>query len=252
MGHATSEDLSKKILQSIEDEGLSLERLLMLASDGPAVNKKVWSNVDSEKRKRYSKGLLNIGTCNIHAVHNAFLKGIQELGEECSDMIIAVYHFFSGWTARSENFSQCQRKVKVPQHKFVKHVPTRWLTIGEAASRLMEQWPALTECFLEFVPKKNSLKYLMSNAKYLKIVSWLKKQTMKAEIEFIISSAATFTAFTGVFQRQEPLIHVVHFELRRLCTVLLGQIVPADDVNLRILGGFEGLDSAADVYLQQP
>ena len=92
----------------------------------------------------------------------------------------------------------------------------------------------------------------MSNAKYLKIVKWLKKQTIKAEIEFIVSSAATFTAFTGVFQRQEPLIHVVHFELRRLCTVLLGQIVPADDVNLRILGGFEGLDSTADVYLQQP
>ena len=143
---------------------------------------------------------IEYGNLHIHAVHNAFLKGLQELGEECSDMIIAIYHFFTGWPTRSDDFNQCQRKVKVPQRKFMKHVPIRWLTIGEAASRLIGQWPALIEYFLEFVPKKNCLEYLMSNAKYLKIVSWLKKQTMKAEIEFIVSSAATFTAFTGVFQ----------------------------------------------------
>ena len=127
------------------------------------------------------KGLLNIRTCSIHAVHNAFLKGLQELGEECSDMIMAVYCFFSGWLACSDDFSQCQRKVIVPQHKFVKHVPTRWLTIREAASCLIKQWPALTEYFLEFLPKKNSLKYLMSNAKYLKILSWLKKANNESQ-----------------------------------------------------------------------
>ena len=38
--HATGDDLSKKLLQCVEDEGLPLERLLMLKSYGPAVSKK--------------------------------------------------------------------------------------------------------------------------------------------------------------------------------------------------------------------
>jgi len=75
---------------------------------------------------------------------------------------------------------------------------------------------------------------------------------MKPKIEFVVSSASTRNVFTGVFQRQEALIHVLNFELRRLCTVLLGQIVRADDVNHRLAVGFETVDTATEVYLKQP
>ena len=78
LGHATCEDLSKTLLQCVEDEGLPLERLLMLTSDGPTVNKIVRSIFDLENKD--TTVLLNMGTYNIHTVHNAFQKGLQELG----------------------------------------------------------------------------------------------------------------------------------------------------------------------------
>jgi len=67
-----------------------------------------------------------------------------------------------------------------------------------------------------------------------------------------VSFVNIFTVFTGVFQRQELLIHVLNFELCRLCTVLLGQIVCTDVVNHHHLAvGFESGDSAAELYLEQ-
>jgi len=92
-----------------------------------------------KKKKWYSKGLLNIGARNIYAVHNAFPKGQEELGEECSDMIIAVYHFFSEWSDSCDDIFQCQlKKAKAPQHNLVKCVHTRWLSVGEYANRLIQ------------------------------------------------------------------------------------------------------------------
>jgi len=86
----------------------------MLASNGPVVNKNVWSIVDLEKKKRYSKGLKYRylqHPCTAYAHAHAFQKGLQELGEECSDMII-FYRFFNGCSARCDDFSQCRLKVK--------------------------------------------------------------------------------------------------------------------------------------------
>ena len=75
---------------------------------------------------------------------------------------------------------------------------------------------------------------------------------MKAQIKFIVSSANTFTLFIGMFQRQEPLIHMLNFELGRLCTVLLRQIIRSDDVYHHLTVGFESVSSAAEVYLEHP
>ena len=70
--------------------------------------------------------------------------------------------------------------------------------MGEAAYRLIEQGHALIAYFVEFVPKKKGYKRFISKLKYLLIVNWLRKSAMKAEIEFVVNSANTFTVFTGV------------------------------------------------------
>jgi len=69
---------------------------------------------------------------------------------------------------------------------------------------------------------------------------------MKAENEYVVSYVTTFIVFTGLFQRQDPLIHVLNFELRRLCTVLLEQIALADCVNYHLAVGFESVDSGVE------
>ena len=69
-------------------------------------------------------GLLDIGTCRIHIVHNAFRKSLEEVGETCSNLIVKVYYFFRGWPVWLEDYSKIQQKTGVPRSNFVKHVTT--------------------------------------------------------------------------------------------------------------------------------
>ena len=110
MGQATSDDLYRKILSAIEQNQLPLEKLITLGSDGPNVNKSVWNKFNAEKKKLTGNWMLNIGTCNIHIIHNAFLKGLQVFGEESFDFVILVHSFFDVWPARFEDYQKCQIK----------------------------------------------------------------------------------------------------------------------------------------------
>jgi hypothetical protein len=96
MGHAAGMDIKSNLLKAIDNKNLPLSKLLMLGTDGPNVNKTVFRLVNEEVKRDRGDSLLNIGTCNIHIVLNAFLKGLGELGKDVGDAIIMLYHFFLG------------------------------------------------------------------------------------------------------------------------------------------------------------
>lgn len=73
--HARAEDLLQCINQAIGSFNLTKDRLVMLGSDGPNVNKKVFNLLNTDLEQVRGKGLLQVGTCNIHICHNSFLKG---------------------------------------------------------------------------------------------------------------------------------------------------------------------------------
>ena len=47
---------------------------------------------------------------------------------------------------------------------------------------------------------------------------------MKAQLEFVLASAELFTTFTQLFQKEEPLIHVLHSEIKKLVVTLCGRV----------------------------
>jgi hypothetical protein len=77
MGHATATDLLQHIEKSINNANLSLKKLITLASDGPFVNKKVFRLLNDKLKSEEGHRIVNIGTCNIHIVHNSFSKGLH-------------------------------------------------------------------------------------------------------------------------------------------------------------------------------
>lgn len=222
MGHATAEDLKTNLLVAMEKSHLSLRKLLMLASDGPNVNKKVFRCVNEDVKSVREKGLIDIGFCNIHVIHNAFLKGLEELGCDASDFIISIYYYFKDWPSRWEDFTIIQNQKGLPNLHFVKHVSSRWLTMEQAACRVLQQWDAIIEYFLKFLPSKQAK--VINTITCKKIVNFLRKRTIKIELMFICSSSSLFTKFTGLFQREEPLIHVIYQQMKDLVLTLMGRI----------------------------
>lgn len=226
IGTAKAENIQQELVKAIDNANLATDKLLMLGSDGPNVNKAVWRLLNEELKASRSVGLIDIGTCNIHTIHNAFLKGIKELGDDVNDLIINVFYFFDGWPTRCEDYQKKQVEKGLKIHSFIKHVSSRWLTMEKAAERLIEQWPALKCYFLDFIPKKRS--HLMNTAKYKLIATSLKQNDIEAQLYFVVSSAQVFTSFTRLFQKEEPLIHVLYDSLYQLLFTVIGKVCKAE------------------------
>ena len=68
--------LSKKLIEVIVEKwSLPLKNLLALESDGPNVSKAILKEVNKYLVEAKLPKLVDIGSCNLHVVHNGFGKG---------------------------------------------------------------------------------------------------------------------------------------------------------------------------------
>ena len=204
MGHATGRQLAEKIISAVQDNGIALEQLQMLESDGPNVNKTVWNIVNDAllNLPNRSYGLTDIGTCNLHICHNAFAKGLEMFGSSIPEFVIDLHLWFKMSAARREDYDMVQEEMGLPKHKFLKHVECRWLSLQPAMLRILEQLEGLKRYFLTVLPEKQS--FVTSNARYIRIRRQLESKDVVAEIQFFISVADIFNSFLKFFQTKLP------------------------------------------------
>ena len=80
----------------------------MVGSDGPNVNKKVFRMICDHLIEMDYRALIDIGTCNLHIVHNSFLSGLEMYGLKVSDFIIDVFNFFHKFPNRKADYEVIQ------------------------------------------------------------------------------------------------------------------------------------------------
>lgn len=223
LGSADAKTLKDSILLAIHRANLPLKKLLMLGSDGPNVNKAVFKLMNEEVKLVRSQSLLNIGTCFIHKVHNAFLKGLDEFGHQTADFVIALHNFIHKYPNREEDFVQIQIKLKLPTVKIPKHASVRWLSLKSCLQIIIKQIPAIEEYFLVFIPK--SRKNIAETKLYGMISTFLKEKFYKVELKFLLSMCQIFTRFTENFQSSsEILIHILYEEVRKLYITMVNRV----------------------------
>ncbi|CAF1285765.1 unnamed protein product [Rotaria magnacalcarata] len=84
LGHATTDIVSREIIDSLKPDGINIAHLLMLGRDNPNVNKTIEALIEKEviaERKKQQptvppSGLMSIGSCPLHILHNSFRKGM--------------------------------------------------------------------------------------------------------------------------------------------------------------------------------
>ena len=79
-------------------------------------------------------GLVDLGSCSIHTIHNAFGKGLEKCGKEIEQLCMDLHALFKYSAARCEDF----REVRI-EMDFLQHTVVRWLSIGPAVKRILEQ-----------------------------------------------------------------------------------------------------------------
>jgi len=155
IGKATAIILFEKLVLALDNSHLPLSNILMLGSDGPNVNKAVYRKMNKQLLLCREKSLIDIGTCNIHIVHNAYLNGLSKFGD-ASDLILLIYHYFDGYPSRWEEFVSILNDLELPTKHFIKHVTSRWLTLQNAAERLLQNWKGIEKYFFYVYTKRKT------------------------------------------------------------------------------------------------
>ena len=147
--------------------------------------------------------------------------------------------FFLNWHPRCVNFQECQKKKCVPYNSFIQHLSTIWLTLGPSVCWTIDHWLALLKYFLHCMPLKKHLKNAVTSAKYLKIVIYLKRKYMLAELKFVFIVWAFYEIQRNISDEQTPCVCYSWWS-EKLLTVLARLLKPdilisADEISTNLL-----------------
>ena len=100
---------------------------------------------------------------------------------------------------------------------------TRWLSLEQCVSRMLEQWDALTLYFSSIVTEKRDPLYVTDS-----ILENLKNPFIKAQMEFLQVPLHRTNEFITLFQSDQPLLHALHEKVCQLLKELMSDFVKLD------------------------
>ncbi|WAR23449.1 LOW QUALITY PROTEIN: hypothetical protein MAR_037118 [Mya arenaria] len=229
LGHATAEDMLQHFQKGIGDLEKQTKNMLQIPMDGPNVNWKFLDMITTKIEQDFSVSLINIGSCGLHIVHNAFKTGCQATTWDVSSVLSSMYYLFKDSPARKEDYQKSSGSTRMPM-KFVTH---RWMENVPVVDRAIEVWGNIGQ-FVKDVEKKKIAK---PTCKSFEIVSAaLKDKLIRAKFEFFRCVAMHLQAFLGNFQTEKPMVPFLYSELlsiiRGLIVIKPGVLSDTSEVRL--------------------
>ncbi|XP_055307211.1 uncharacterized protein LOC129571437 [Sitodiplosis mosellana] len=231
LGTATAKIIVSKLIQAINDANLSINNLLMLGMDGPKTNDLVKTTINNELLVNRKVNLFDIGSCNLHVVHNSFSKGLKACGDKLTGLIIQTFNWFDGFPARREKFENVCKQKEIECKLLIKHVDIRWLTLLAAAERFLYLLPAIRSYFM------NMKKAETKGIHYRNISGYLRgagTNDVELNLLLIIESATLFNDFLVKFQCTGTLIHTMFDSLKSLLLLIATKICKQYEIDIDI------------------
>ncbi|CAF3008436.1 unnamed protein product [Rotaria sp. Silwood2] len=236
LGHATADIISQHLLDSLKSDGIDLSNLFQLGRDNPNVNKAVENTVEKEVRSERgkktghvsNKGLVSIGPCPLHIIHNAFKQGFTQNDWQIEEILYDFWFFFSRSSARREDYLNLVKTIGDGVGRFMKRfVITRWIEVGPVIERVIDQWPILTEYFLVYLPKIN--KKIIDDDRWKRIKKQLEQKQTLVHFHFILYVYRhIFSKPLTWLQQQQPLVHMLFDECSNLLKNVLNSFIKDD------------------------
>lgn len=223
-GHATADTVTSTLINTLASHRLPVSKLLNLSSDGPNVNKSIIAQVNKQLTDAKLPVLVNIGSCNLHKVHNAFARGIAVFGRNAEELSVKLFYWFRNSAARREDLTDIQFDLNVDEVFFLRHTPSRWLTLQPAILRILNQWAAIKAYFSSRHQEDET------NEHYRATRRLLDSPLTHVQLQFIADVAPMFSQFLQLFQREDPLIHIICAEMNSLVRKLMLRFVKTDVV----------------------
>ena len=128
-----------------------MHKMASLIRDGPNVNKTLFWKMNEliTQENPEFPGHVDLGSCGIHVIYNAFGKGLEQHGKEIDQLCMDLHSLFKYSAARHEDFRQIQFEMEVELCNFQQHTEVRWLSIGPVIKRILEQYESITHFVVE-------------------------------------------------------------------------------------------------------
>ncbi|XP_016664704.1 uncharacterized protein LOC107885566 [Acyrthosiphon pisum] len=124
----TAESICKSITSTLSKHRLSMSSVSAFSADNTNANfgkhKSAYTLLHNENNKLIKSG------CLAHIVNNSFKHGLQKLDFDIETVVLKIYSHFSSSASRRENLKSFFDFAQVDWEELVKHVPTRWLSLG--------------------------------------------------------------------------------------------------------------------------
>ena len=180
---------------------MPLSLMLSLGMDGPNINKSILSKLNTMKKDKGWKQLVNCPTsCLTHVCHNSFRKGLLKCGFNAEKLCINLFYFFNKTSARQKDLFDIEQSLGLEEQVLQHHVQNRWLSLVPALQHLLHIKDALKKLLLEELPKQD--KKIKENEKYLDVKKGLESKEAAVEIKFLMAVKPLFDEFITKFQRE--------------------------------------------------
>lgn len=134
------------VQKSLGQLGLSLLKVSSLNADNTNANfgknHSLYTNLQSA-----NPNILK-ANCHAHILHNCFKHSLGNLDLDVENLVLKIYAHFSQSAKRREELQDFCLFVESTYKELLRHVVTRWLSMGPCIERLLVNWQGLCSYFL--------------------------------------------------------------------------------------------------------
>lgn len=216
MGHSTADDRMKNLTEALASFRMS--KIVQLSMDGPNVNWSLFHKFQQHMKNDFQVQCLDIGSCGLHTVHNAYKAGMHATGWPVDTYLSSLFSLFHDAPARREDFIRETGSSVFPL-PFVSH---RWIENVPVLERALATWEHLKQ-YTEAVSGRR-LPVPKCRA-YENVSAFLNDQLALAKLNFSLNVAMVVQPFLTVFQSDSPKTFLLAKELESVLRSLLSRFV---------------------------
>ena len=160
-------------------------------------------------------------------------KGLKNVVKKLNSSAWIFMHSFKYSVARHEDFREVQIEMDLDLTNFLQHTVVRWLSIGPAVKRILEQWKAVTQFVTDLAKDPKKLPRSINFKRVHMMLNAKEKMVTRVLLEFLNDVIPVFEQFLLLFQRASPVIHIMHDSMCDILVRLLKRFMKGQAVEKR-------------------
>lgn len=227
LSSSTAQDLLRGLKECLQQKSKIISKITQVSMDGPHVNWKLVKDLNKELRELRSNpqfSLMDIGSCGLHSVHNAFKAGMRKTEWELDTFFYSLWNLFKDVPLRRSEYTGCTKSEIFP----LKFCGTRWVENKKVAERAAKMMPSL-KVYVSAVRDQIDTKMKATNPGFRRsfvsvasskafavVQKYVNDPLVESKLAFFTCAADSVEPFLRTFQSEQPLAPFLHGDLTSL------------------------------------